>query len=133
MKFVVKTTPLFVLNTNDLLSRINTIGNIQPGCFLVTMDVNSLYTNMPHGDGIRALRSHLDDNNCPSVEVIIASTEFILTHNYFSFRDEIYIFATPQYATLFMSTLEEDFLDSCTLKPLCYPRYIDDSSHLTLR
>ncbi|XP_059589400.1 uncharacterized protein LOC109283074 isoform X2 [Alligator mississippiensis] len=32
----------------------------------------------------------------------------------------------PQYANLFMSHLEEDFLKNCTIKPLLYLRYIDD-------
>ena len=135
LKPIVKTTPSFVLDSNDFLSRINTVENLLTGCLLVTMDVNSLYTNIPHADGIRALRSHLNDDNCPSVDAVIALTEFILTHNYFSFQDEIDLRLTgmamgtrmaPQYANLFMSRLEQDFLDTCTLKPLCYLRYIDD-------
>ena len=32
---------------------------IQPNTILVTVDVNSLYTNIPHGDGIEAIRECL--------------------------------------------------------------------------
>ena len=56
--------------------------DIPPETILVTLEVISLYTNIPHEDGLEALRSHLNDQNCPSVGAIVALVRFILFHNY---------------------------------------------------
>ncbi|OCT74916.1 hypothetical protein XELAEV_18033904mg [Xenopus laevis] len=61
----------------------------------------------------------------PTLQLI----RFILTHNYFSLGDAIYLQLmgsamgskmAPQYANLFMVQLEENFLASCNTRPLTY-------------
>ena len=63
------------------------------------------------------------------------STEFILKHNYFNFGNQNFLQLkgtamgtkmAPQYANIFMSNLEENFLQNTHNKPLIYLRYIDD-------
>ena len=45
--------PSFVKDTNDFL-KLLTIGNLPTNSLLVTLDVSSLYTNIPHNEGINA-------------------------------------------------------------------------------
>ncbi|OCT70443.1 hypothetical protein XELAEV_18037364mg [Xenopus laevis] len=49
------------------------------------MDVESLYTNIPHEDGIAACQHFLEINHMPTIY------SCILTHNYFSLGDAIYL------------------------------------------
>ena len=61
--------------------------------------------------------------------------EFVLKNNYFEFDRSIYqqvsstVFGTkfaPPYACIFMDRLENNILETQTLKPLEWLRYIDD-------
>ena len=135
LKPIVRTLPSFLLDTKQFLRKLSEHDDIPPDTILVTLDVTSLYTNIPHEDGLVALRSHLNDQNCPSVDAIVALVRFILSHNYFLFQDQFFLQKSgtamgtrmaPQYANLFMGRLEQEFLDSCELKPSLYLRYIDD-------
>ncbi|OCU02658.1 hypothetical protein XELAEV_18008424mg [Xenopus laevis] len=54
------------------------------------MDVESLYTNIPHEDGIAACQHFLEINHMPTVPTV-QLIRFILTHNYFSLGDAIYL------------------------------------------
>ncbi|XP_059582023.1 uncharacterized protein LOC109284452 [Alligator mississippiensis] len=102
------------------------------------MDVTSLYTNIPHQDGIHACLAYLqeqDYNPEYRPKDITDLIHFTLTHNNFTFNNQHFLQTmgtamgtkmAPQYANLFMSHLEEDFLKNCTIKPLLYLRYIDD-------
>ena len=52
--------PSFLKDTTDSLCKLNDITHlVTPDSLLVTMDVNSLYTNIPHSDGVDACRSFL--------------------------------------------------------------------------
>ncbi|OCT92924.1 hypothetical protein XELAEV_18015991mg [Xenopus laevis] len=95
------------------------------------MDVESLYSNIPHEDGIAAFQHFLEINHVPTVPTL-QLIRFILTHNYFSLGDAIYLQLmgsamgskmAPQYANLFMAQLEENYLASCNTRPLTYLRF----------
>ena len=49
---VVKQTQSYINGTNDFINKINDIENNPPSRYLVTMDVKSLYTNIPNSEGI---------------------------------------------------------------------------------
>ena len=46
--------PSFVKDTNDFLKKLLTLGTLPTNTLLVTLDVSSLYTNIPHYQGINA-------------------------------------------------------------------------------
>jgi len=46
--------PSFVKDTNDFLNKLLTIGNLPANSLLVTLDVSSLYTNIPQNEGIKS-------------------------------------------------------------------------------
>ncbi len=60
--------------------------------FIFTMDVKSLYTVIPHHDGLRALKLFLDKRPVqePSTSVLVRLAELVLTLNNFSFDGEHY-------------------------------------------
>ena len=64
-----------------------------PDSLLVTMDVNSLYINIPHSDIVEACRSFLTMNTTDQTLIndIPSLVDFILKHNLFVFDDEQYL------------------------------------------
>ncbi|CAJ0967446.1 unnamed protein product [Ranitomeya imitator] len=134
LKPLVKDTPSFIQDTTALLNKLSAIGLLPEGTILATMDVESLYSNIRHQDGLNACKFFLE-NTGTDADSVVKLIKFILTHNYFEFDNKIYLQKTgtamgskmaPQYANLFMAKLESDFLSSCPIRPLAYYRYIDD-------
>ncbi|CAJ0951224.1 unnamed protein product [Ranitomeya imitator] len=133
LKPLVKDTPSFIQDTTDLLNKLSAIGSLPKGTILATMDVESLYSNIPHQDGLNACKFFLE-NTGTDTDSVVKLIKFILTHNYFEFN-KMYLHETgtamggkmaPQYANIFMAKLQSDFLSSCPVRPLAYYRYIDD-------
>jgi hypothetical protein len=48
--------PSFIKDTTNYLQKISALTPLPPNTTLVTMDVTSLYTNIPHSDGIEACK-----------------------------------------------------------------------------
>ena len=78
----------------DSTHMLNTIQdwNIEYGPFedvtMVTFDVTSLYTNIPHAGITEALTYFLEQRNLsstPSANVLIRATQHVLDNNYFTF------------------------------------------------
>ena len=97
---------------------------------LVTFDVKSLYTSIPHEFGLEAIKFWLEKHPQSlhkrfSKDFILESSKFILENNTCTFNDEYYtqisgtamgtIFA-PTYATLTMGYLEIKLYETCEIK-----------------
>ncbi|XP_074981174.1 uncharacterized protein LOC142070971 [Caretta caretta] len=126
-------TPSYLRDTTDFLRKLQSIGDLPDNTILATMDVEALYTNIPHKDGLQAVKNTIPDN--VTANLVAELCDFVLTHNYFTFGDNVYLQISgtamgtrmaPQYANIFMADLEQRFLSSRPLKPLLYLRYIDD-------
>ncbi|KAM7176581.1 uncharacterized protein RBU57_002185 [Macrochelys suwanniensis] len=126
-------TPSYLRDTTDFLRKLQSIGDLPDNTILATMDVEALYTNIPHNDGLQAVRNSIPDTT--TANLVAELCDFVLTHNYFTFGDNIYLQVSgtamgtrmaPQYANIFMADLEQRFLSSRHLTPLLYLRYIDD-------
>ena len=86
--------PSFLKDTTDFLYKLNDITHlVTPDSLLVTMDVNSLHTNIPHSDGVEACHSFLTMNTIDQALIndIPTLVDFILKHNLFVFDDEQYL------------------------------------------
>ncbi|KAJ8018537.1 hypothetical protein HOLleu_43420 [Holothuria leucospilota] len=107
----------YIKDTTQFLQKLSEIETVSLSndCLLVTLDVSSLYTNIPHLDGIKACESFLVGENIarPLVSKLCSLMKFILSHNNFSFEGEHYVQAhgtamgtkmAPAYACLFMAT-----------------------------
>lgn len=127
----------YVKDTTDFLRDISDLP-VPENSYLVTLDVSSLYTNIPHDDGIAALKNmyaqHRQPNtpDCLTIEIL---TRLVLELNSFEFNQDYFrqVSGTamgtkmaPNYANIFMGKLESEFLTRCSFKPLLYRRYIDD-------
>ena len=57
---LVQTLPSYIKNTTHLLNKLKDLDVLPPNAILVTLDVSSLYTNIPTNEGIDACRKFLD-------------------------------------------------------------------------
>ena len=134
---LVKKIPSYIKDTNDFLVKLNDTQNLPSECLLVTLDVSSLYTNIPQEEGMEACREALDTRDVPEppTDDVVHLISLILKKNNFSFNGESYIQKhgtamgtrmAPSFANIFMGKLERDILHQATHKPTIWWRYIDD-------
>ena len=140
IKDVVTKLPSFLKDTSDFLNKLESMGNISDSEYICTMDVTSLYTNVPHEEGLEALKHYMElrETQSPSTDFIIDLTRVVLTKNYFKFENNFYLQIqgvsmgspfSPNYANLFMGKFEEDHVYSNNpyksyIRGWC--RFIDD-------
>ena len=130
--------PSFLKDTTDCPCKLNDITHlVMPQSLLVTMDLNSLYTNIPHSDGVEACRSFLKMSTTDQILIndIHTLVDFILKHNLFVFDNKkclqingtgIETKIAPTYAKILMHYIENTFLSTFYLQSTAYFRYIDD-------
>ena len=104
---------------------------------LCTIDAVGLYLNIPHKEGLEAIRKTLDrrEDQTISTDSLIVLAECILKNNIFEYNmryfkqlngTEIGTKLASPYAILFMGYLEDKILSSLVGKPLVWWRYIGD-------
>ena len=132
--------PSYVQDSTSFIKKIESLPEDKRERFLVTMDVRSLYTNIPNEEGIDAVkdflrkRSRPGDNNLSKVLAIFL--RLILTLNNFIFHDQNFIQingcsmgtkCAPPYASLFMGWFEALHIYPRINQHISmYVRYIDD-------
>ena len=142
LKPIVDALPSYIKDTNDfLLTVLHPDLKIPPDSILVTMDVQSLYTNIPQDEGIEICLSALEqyyEHNLPLPTGYLRQTfNFILKYNYFQFDYKYYLqihgkamgttFA-PNCSGVFLGFFEQNGLKNSpnNLKPIIWKRFIDD-------
>jgi hypothetical protein len=141
LKQLVPFIPSYIKDTTHFLRMVFDIPTpLPPNSLLVTIDVVSLYTNIPQDEGIRTTLkalSHFPEHSIPPLAVFHRFLQFILKNNYFSFNNQFYLQTmgtamgtrmAPSFANIFLYYLEGNLLSSPpnNLKPLLWKRYIDD-------
>ncbi|XP_078370299.1 uncharacterized protein LOC144654063, partial [Oculina patagonica] len=139
LKPLVQNTDSFIKDTTHFLNKLKQLGRLPQNALLVTLDVSSLYTNIPHNEGINACRQFLDtrDRNTITVgtEKICDLIRMILNCNNFTFNDKHYLQIhgtamgtrmAPSCANLFLAKFETDALSRAPYQPHTWWRYIDD-------
>ena len=132
--------PSYIKGTTHFLRKLDDLKELPSGSLRVTLDVSSLYTNIPHKEGIKACRKALNSSGhlsrchlktesiCDLMGIILIMNNFEFDNNHFI---ELHGTAmctrmTPAYANLFMGDLDEKLLAQFPLKPYLWWRYIDD-------
>jgi hypothetical protein len=88
---LVKDLPSYIKDTKYALQILQNIHFHGTHKFISTMDVKSLYSVIPHHDGLRALKFFLDKRpKEPSTSVLVRLAELVLTLNNVSFDGEHY-------------------------------------------
>ena len=129
--------PSYIKDTTEFINKLASIKTIPPDVLFVTMDVTSLYANIPHVHGVDASSKFLNDHCVTdiSTDVLCSLISFILTHNNYVFDDQNYLQTSgtamgtkmaPCFANIFMASIEQTFIDNAPQTPLFYVRSIDD-------
>ena len=107
----------------------------------ISIDIKSMYTNIPVEEGLAAFKITLDKRSDQSIPThfILKLLKLIMEKNIFTFNEEYWLQVlgtcmgtrvAPTYANLFMGVLEQKILDNCPphLRPhlRLWKRYIDD-------
>ena len=135
---LVKMLPSYIKDTKHAQQIFDQIRFSGSNKFIFTMDVKSLYTVIPHRDGLEALKFFLNKRTLlePSTTTLIRLAELVLTLNNFSFDGEHYQQISgvamgtkmgPSYANLFVGYVEQQIFERYTGPiPDFFGRYIDD-------
>ena len=112
---------------------------VPENAILVSMDVTSLYTNIPQEEGIyivcNAHESYYLGESPISTQYLKRALELILQENSFQFTGKDYLQThgtamgtkmAVSFANIFMGKAESQILSRSALKPLAWKRYIDD-------
>ena len=128
--------PSYVKDTSHFLQLLQT-HNLPETSRLFTLDVDSLYTNIDTGAGLRAVKRALQkypETDRPD-KAIMTLLHLNLIKNDFTFNGNYYLqvkgtamgkLFAPSYANIFMASWEEDALSDLEKSPLIYLRYLDD-------
>ena len=113
--------------------------NMSPDMLLCTLDITSLYTNIPYNEGIQSTKEFLaiyrHANTLLDNSYIVELLEVVLNNSYFDFNGKHYhqISGTalgtklvPSNANLFMTKFEENHVYTYPLQPTLWKRFIDD-------
>ena len=90
---IVKEIPSYVKDTTDFLRKINKINFVPDNPYLLSLDVKSLYTNIPNAEGIKFVKMYLENysKQTTSTKVITTFLALILTLNNFNFNCKNYL------------------------------------------
>ena len=136
---IMKSLPSFIKDTTDFINLIEATP-LNKECVLASIDVSSLYTNIPHEEGreaaVRALnRIENPDPRQPPPTIVGLLIDVVLQNNIFEFNDNYYLQIqgtamgtkmAPAYANIFMGNLEKELLEIGSGKILVWKRFIDD-------
>ena len=134
----VKNLKSYIKDTADFFRKLQNVPCVSKEAFLVTLDVTSLYSNIPHSDGIKACEYFLNLNpegKSISTESVSDLISTVLTKNHFQFNGDNYLQTmgcamgtkmAPSYASLFMGYFEKNILSQYHQYPLVWLRFLDD-------
>ena len=121
----------FIKERNDFLKKLKELRDLPDDFILCTIDVAGLYPNIPHKEGLEAIRKVLDkqEDQTISTDSLILLAECVLKNNIFEHIMRYFKqlqgtakrtkFALP-YAILFVGYLEDKILNSFVEKPLVW-------------
>lgn len=128
----------YIQDSAQLLHCIETT-HLPDDIILLTADVESLYPSICLVDAMTRIRDllhndpHWGDNN--NTTLVLDLMYWVLHHNIFKFGDTTWVqlrgtaMGSPLavvFANLYLACLEEELIDSLSVAPLIYKRFIDD-------
>ena len=128
----------YLKDTTDFFNFIEKT-KVEENTVLVSMDVTSLYTNIPQEEGITTVCNAYETfyKNIPPIPTrfIREMLQLILKENSFQFNGKHYLQThgtamgtkmAVAFANIFMSAIETEIIRLSSNKPLVWKRYIDD-------
>ena len=136
-----KNLPSYLKDSTEFLKLIETT-KIPSNCMLASIDVSSLYANIPHKDSQQNVLHYLQNNpnnytrpEQPTPDVLVELIDIVLKNNVFEFDNKYYLQIqgtamgtkiAPVYANLFMGRLEETLKELGKPHIVLWKRFIDD-------
>ena len=113
--------PSYICDTADFIKRIKVLGRLPVECYLATLDVSSLYTNIDIDEGLTAVQEEPIKTNRakPSPQTLTFLLEKVLRLHNFTFNDEEFIQikgtamgtrVAPNFANVYMGRFKENFV-----------------------
>ena len=131
--------PSYIQDTTHFIKRIRALGKLPEKCYLATLDVSSLYTNIDTDEGLTIVEEELGktNQNKPSPKTLSCLLEKVLKLNNFTFGNEHYIQikgtamgtrVASNFANVYMGRLEERFVYQTEWVDhiILWVRFIDD-------
>ena len=128
----------YLKDTTDFINLIETT-RVPKNAILVSMDVTSLYTNIPQEEGVETVCKTYDSfyKDSPPIptQYLKRALKLILQENSFEFNGKNYLQThgtamgtkmAVAFANIFMAEVETEILNQSAFKPLVWKRYIDD-------
>ena len=126
----------YIKDTNDFLNKLCSLPKLPDNIVLCTVDVVDLYPNIPHDEGLSALKKQLDNRmkKYISSDMLCDLAEVVLKNNIFKFGKKTFkqkrgtaigTKLAPPYSILFMAEMEEKIIGKAKFKPYLWWRYID--------
>ena len=83
----------YIKDTNDFLRKVNKIEKIPDNSYLVCLDIRSLYTSIPNSEGIKTVKTSIENFPKRAAATKVATTflSLILTFNNFVFNCRDYL------------------------------------------
>lgn len=137
LKPIVETKQHILRNSTNVIIELEQL-HLTDNSILVTADVKSLYPSIPIDESIEVILGYLEDQKDPTnppIYVLKQILNYILHYNCFQFCDLHFLQVrgvamgtpmAPNYANLYMSHLEENYIFKLPNQPTYYRRYIDD-------
>jgi len=133
--------PSYIKDTTDFINHIEGLPRLNSTDLLVTLDVTSLYTNIPNAESLETARNTLnlhrpDAHEALKNDHIVSLLELVLTCNNFEFNGSHFpqtqgvamgTRVAPTIANLVMGSFEEKYVYRYTPTPSIWLRYIDDN------
>ena len=137
----VTSLPSYIKDTTEFINQIEQLKPLT-NCKLASIDVSSLYTNIPHEEGIQSALQFLSNHKesykypeQPNPEVLGELMNLVLKNNVFEFNEQFYLQIqgtamgtkmAPAYANLFMGKLEEHLINLAPNHIHTWKRFIND-------
>lgn len=124
----------YVKNTYDFLDKMGRC-QVDNDAFLVSLDVDSLYTNIDNSMGLEAVKQAFQKDPQPIHPYILQLLQMSLENNDFSFNGHHYLQVSgtamgkkfaPHYADITMAYWETIACNQLEEAPAIYLRYLDD-------
>ena len=113
--------PSYIQDTTDFINKLWSLPPLAAGSLLINSDASSLYTNIPHKEGVKASEEALNSRELiePPTADLCQLILFIFSFNSFNFNQKYYpemhgtVVGTcmaTSYSNLFMGRLLQEFL-----------------------
>ncbi|KAJ4448198.1 hypothetical protein ANN_10212 [Periplaneta americana] len=121
-------TNSYIRDSTHFIERLKTLV-ADPQDILVSFDVVSLFTKVPISNTMVLLRNIFSEDIVTLFQHVLTTTYFQWQQKFYEQTDGVAMGSplSPVIANFYMEAFEEATLETATLKPSCWYRYVDDT------